>query len=89
MVGYEAGTFVRSLAGHDKGRVYIIVREESESVYLADGRLREIGRPKRKNKKHVQPIRRQFDQSGGWSNEAVKRAIEGYIKESKECPKVI
>ncbi len=89
MVCYEAGTFVRSLAGHDKGRVYIIVREESESVYLADGRLREIQRPKRKNKKHVQPIRRRLDESGGWSNESVKRAIEGYIKESKECPKVI
>ena len=89
MVCYEAGTFVRSLAGHDKDRVYIIVREESESVYLADGRLREIQRPKRKNKKHVQPIRRRLDESGGWSNESVKRAIEGYIKESKECPKVI
>ena len=84
-----AGTFVQSLAGHDKGRVYVIVREEGNMVYLADGCRRKVGQPKGKNRKHVQPIRRQFDGSGGWSDEAVKRAVQGYIKESKECPKVI
>ena len=80
MVSYCAGLFARSLAGHDKDRGYVIVREEEDSVYLADGRLRTVARPKRKNKKHVQPIQRQFD--GGWSDEAVKKAIRGYIKES-------
>ena len=36
----ETGMFARSKAGHDKGKLYIILRTESEYVYLTDGRLR-------------------------------------------------
>ena len=54
MAGYEAGCLVRSLAGHDKGNIFIIIKEDAEYVYLADGRLRTVADPKRKKKKHVQ-----------------------------------
>lgn len=54
MAGYEAGCLVRSLAGHDKGSIFIILKEDAEYVYLADGRLRTVADPKRKKKKHVQ-----------------------------------
>lgn len=37
MAGYEAGCLVRSLAGHDKGSIFIIIKEDAEYVYLADG----------------------------------------------------
>lgn len=43
----------RSAAGHDRGTLYLILREEGESVLLADGKLRRLSRPKRKNRKHV------------------------------------
>ncbi len=46
----------KSKAGHDKDQVYVIVREEREYVYLADGKLRLVENPKRKNKKHIQVI---------------------------------
>ena len=78
-----AGTFVRSLAGHDKDRIYVIVREEERDVFLADGCLRKVERPKRKNRKHVQPVKRKLSGGGDWSDEAVKRAIQSYIKESR------
>ncbi|WP_434310689.1 KOW domain-containing RNA-binding protein [Hominifimenecus sp. rT4P-3] len=84
---YSAGNFVRSLAGHDKESVFIIIREEGSFVFVADGRLRSIKQPKRKNKKHVQPIRRKQDGELLRSDEAVKKAIQSYIKESRECPK--
>ena len=45
-----------SLAGHDKGHVYAVVKEEEGWVYLADGRGRTLEKPKRKNVRHVQMI---------------------------------
>ena len=41
MTEYGTGCLVRSLAGHDKGTYYIIVREDARYVYLADGRQAE------------------------------------------------
>lgn len=47
-----------SKAGHDKNTVYVIIKEETEYVYLADGRLKTLAKPKRKNKKHIQVIKK-------------------------------
>ncbi len=47
----------RSKAGHDKGRHFVVVREEEEYLYLADGISRTVGAPKKKNRKHVQIIK--------------------------------
>lgn len=50
------GQFVTSKAGHDKGRLYVIVAEEGEFVYLSDGKARQPENPKKKRRKHIQPI---------------------------------
>ena len=50
------GEFATSKAGHDKDRLYMIVGEEGECVYLCDGRLRGVEHPKKKKKKHIQII---------------------------------
>ena len=50
------GEFATSKAGHDKDRLYMIVGEEEEWVYLCDGRLRGVEHPKKKKKKHIQII---------------------------------
>lgn len=57
------GMFAVSKAGHDKGRMYVILKEEGEYVYLADGKLRTVENPKRKKKKHVQPVKTGIDQA--------------------------
>ena len=57
MAGYETGCLAWSLAGHDKEGIFIIIKEDAEYVYLEDGRLRTVGKPKRKKKKHVQASR--------------------------------
>ena len=51
---YEVGMLARSKAGHDKGHVYIIMKEEAAYVYLVDGSLRPIEKPKKKKKKQEQ-----------------------------------
>ena len=50
------GELAVSLAGHDKGTVYLVVREDENNVYLADGAAKKYAQPKKKNKKHVQRI---------------------------------
>lgn len=47
-------TIVRSCAGHDKGLLYLVLSQEEDRLVLADGKLRKLARPKRKNQKHVE-----------------------------------
>lgn len=53
---YQIGNLAKSKAGHDKNDIFVIIKEEEEYVYLVDGKLRTLEKPKRKNKKHIQPI---------------------------------
>lgn len=48
------GWMARSLTGNDRGKVYIIKEDRGESVFL----LREDGKTLRKNKKHIQVIKK-------------------------------
>lgn len=61
MAEYEIGSLVRSLAGHDRDSFLIIIKEDAEYVYLADGKTRSIRKPKRKKKKHLQTIQSKDD----------------------------
>jgi hypothetical protein len=83
--------FAESLAGHDKGAVYIIVEADSDYVYLADGRTRLLEKPKKKKKKHIQIIKykdsgieNKYRQYNKIMNEDIKRAIKIYISSNKE-----
>lgn len=77
-----------SLAGHDRDKIYLIVGEEKEYVYLADGKIRTCNNPKKKNRKHIQVIKK-------YSNpEVTKKLLRGesvdagiIIQEVKACQK--
>ncbi len=56
MITYREGEMAKSKSGHDRDKIYIIIKEESEYVYLVDGKYRTIDKPKRKNKRHIQLI---------------------------------
>ena len=51
---FEAGMLAVSKAGHDKGRLYVVVKADQEFVYLADGKNRSVSSPKKKKRKHIQ-----------------------------------
>lgn len=79
----QFGSFVISTAGHDKGRIFVILRTDSEYVYLMNGIDRTFEKPKKKNKKHIDIISyedeylkvRQKDNKP-IRNEDIKRAIK-------------
>ncbi len=48
------GSVVVSRAGRDKGYFMAVVGEDKGILLVADGKERPIGRPKRKNPKHLQ-----------------------------------
>lgn len=78
------GMFALSRAGHDRDEIYIIINEESEYVYLADGKNRTVDRPKKKNKKHIQVIKKiKLEKpSDGFQDLEIKRAIKKYKEEA-------
>lgn len=79
------GMFAASKAGHDKGTIYIIIRETDEYVYVSDGKLKPADNPKKKNKKHIQIIKKKFDEvlkekllnGKQIYNEEIRKAIGG------------
>ncbi|MCC8028910.1 MAG: KOW domain-containing RNA-binding protein [Lachnospiraceae bacterium] len=79
----------RSKAGHDKGQYYVILREDGDSVYLADGISRTVENPKRKNQKHIQVIRNIPEEvsvllSGDTPGDLeIKRALKLYIRDTE------
>ena len=58
MIGWMA----KSLAGHDKNKIYIIIEETDDRVWLADGDVRLLENPKCKKKKHIQVIKEYTDE---------------------------
>lgn len=47
---------VQSLRGRDMGEYFIVMDESPIFLYLANGRNRRIGAPKKKNRKHVRYV---------------------------------
>lgn len=79
------GKFATSKAGHDKTKLYVIMNEDSEYVYLVDGDLKPMDKPKKKLKKHIQIVNRvdetiqnKLETAQIIYNEDIKRAIKLY-----------
>ena len=87
---WETGMLAKSLVGHDKDKVYVIVGLDEQFTYLADGERKTLQSPKKKKKKHVQLIREQHEISEA-DDVKLKRILKEYKmsekKEDKEMSK--
>lgn len=80
------GQFVTSKAGHDKGTLYVVTAEEGDFVYLCDGRLKLLKAPKKKRRRHIQPVnstveeglRERLAAGGQVRDEEIRYAIKQY-----------
>lgn len=82
MKEFTIGGFAVATAGHDAGKCYVIFQIDGEYVYLVDGRIRTLDRPKKKKKMHVNLLL-EYDQNladrindKSVRNEEIKRAIK-------------
>ena len=53
----EIGQLVFSKCGRDKGLPFVVLSVEGEYVFLADGQLRPLNKPKKKKAKHTMPTK--------------------------------
>ena len=66
---FQQGDVVRSAAGHDRGELFLVLREEGDFVWLADGKRRKLEAPKKKRRKHVS--------AGVWTHPVAGRLQNG------------
>lgn len=77
------GMLAISRAGHDRDTLYYIVKADDRFVWLADGELKPVEAPKKKSLRHIQVIKHGMEpMPEHLTNEAVKRIIKLYRKES-------
>ena len=67
---FRRGDVVRSAAGHDKGLLFLVVKEEGDFLWLADGKSRKLETPKKKRRKHVVS-------AGFWTHPVAGRMKDG------------
>lgn len=73
------GMLATSLMGHDKGKIYVIVEETKDAVVLVDGKLRPVGKPKKKKKKHIQLIKKVVLENQQLENDlSIQKALKEY-----------
>lgn len=80
MDGDYIGMLARSAAGHDKGKVYVIIDADGAYVYLVDGKTRTLSGPKKKKYKHIQIIKNKYDICG-CNDIEIKRILKDWKKE--------
>ena len=83
----------RSLAGHDKDEVYVILGEEEGLALLVNGKNRTLDKPKKKKYKHLQVIRSlpgeiEMPKSDGFTDLDVKKVLKDYQR-STGCQKLM
>lgn len=90
------GMLASSKAGHDKTEIYVIIAEDDKYVYLCDGRLKTLEKPKKKSRKHIQIIktkvnedlRERLKQGVTVYNEEIKRMIKEFNRKDREVEHV-
>ena len=77
--------FARSLSGHDKNQIYLILEEDERAAYLVNGKTHTLEKPKKKNKKHYQIIKHipedilvQFKKNDSLTDEMIYRMLRAY-----------
>lgn len=71
----EPGMIVKSDAGRDQERFYVIVAVENDWAFIADGKRRKLEHPKRKNPRHLKRTGRTAELSEVDTNQKLRRVL--------------
>ena len=79
---------VRSDAGRDKGKLFVVLAVEGEYLLLADGKGRKVESPKRKKRRHVlfvaadsTRLSEKIKSDEKITNSEIRRTLAGYRAE--------
>ncbi len=73
----EKGMVVKSAAGHDSGRFYLVVEAGAGYAYIADGKVRRLEKPKRKNERHLRPTKLRLA-TQEWTNRSLREQLRQF-----------
>lgn len=73
------GTIVRSAAGRDKGNFLVITAVEGDFVFVADGKERKLGKPKKKRLKHLKLTNTVID-TGNLTDKELRKIVSEFTK---------
>ncbi len=87
--GPSIGQLVRSRAGRDKGKLFLILDVlDDEYVLVVDGKIRKIDRPKKKKLKHlvfyhttIDKFRDNIENDRKMNNAFIRKLIEPFERE--------
>lgn len=72
----EKGQVVISTAGRDKNNLFVVVEVDDSFALIADGDIRKIERPKRKNIRHLQKTNKHLDLNEILGNKSLRIALK-------------
>ncbi len=78
------GWIVRSAAGRDKGGLLCVLGAEGETLLLADGKRRQVAKPKRKKRRHVEIV-----DAGAFPHPALEKARIGAALSDRELRRAL
>lgn len=78
---YANGAVVRSLKGHDFGRLFVIVKTDDLFVYLIDGARRRKHNPKKKSLKHIEITQTYIPEFDSLSDKALRKKLNRLKKQ--------
>ncbi len=88
MIDYEKGQIVKSLAGRESGKYFLVVDYNEDYLWLVDGETRRLEAPKKKKKKHVQithevieDIAEKLIQEEKISNAEIRKSLKQFLEE--------
>ena len=91
MRAFVKGMLARSKAGHDTGKLFVVMQAEEEFVYLADGRCRTLDKAEKKRRKHIRLFteyppffRKKWKKGERTADEDIRKAIKDYEKNQQE-----
>lgn len=83
---FTKGQVVYSKCGRDCGRPFIVLDFDNEYVFIADGKLRLIDKPKKKKQRHVQMthfidlnIKEKIEKNQYLNDSDVRKSLEAYV----------
>ncbi len=87
----EKSNIVRSRAGRDSGKLFVVLAVEGEYLLLADGKSRKLEAPKRKKRRHAEFVAAADDTrlskkirgEEKITNSEVRRALAAYRAEQE------
>ena len=84
-ISYNPGDIVLSVAGRDRGGLFVVVSCDGLYAYICDGDIHKIDKPKKKKIKHIRPangnteyIALKLEENSKVTNTELRRAISEF-----------